>query len=219
MDKLIIFDMDNTVLRSRIDFDKMRRVVHGILDEIGCPQYKMPATAKSMVAYELSPDYDPEVAKRMWADIAEIEAKGLHQAVLEPGAAEAMAYLAQYASLTILSNNTDRAARDNLQRLGVAQFFRHIVGRDSVAHLKPDPDGFHKIMAAYPELDRQHIVTVGDAANDAQGAEAAGIGFVAYNNSRAEDWQRWGVEPLLRLTDWDRPSCDALLNCIPWQAE
>lgn len=216
-DKLIIFDMDNTVLRSRIDFDKMRRTVHAIFDEIGCPQYKLAATARSMVAYELSPDHDPEVSKRIWAEIAQIEAVGLYQAVLEPGAAEAMAYLSGHASLAVLSNNTDQSVRENMERLGVSACFDLILGRDSVPHLKPSPDGFLQIMSAYPQLNPYHIVTVGDAANDAQGAAAANIGFIAYNNSRQEDWQRWGIEPLLRLTAWDRPSCDALLNAIPWR--
>ena len=217
-DKLIIFDMDNTVLRSRIDFDRMRQTVHAMLDEIGCGQYKQHATAKSMVAYELSPDYDPEAAQRIWRKVEEIEAEGLRQAVLEPGAAAAMAYLAERAALALLSNNTDAAVRENMTRLGLASYFQLIVGRDSVPHLKPAPDGFWQIMAAYPQIDRAHTVTVGDAANDAQGAAAAGIGFVAYNSSRQEDWQRWAIRPLLRLTAWDRPACDALLAAIPWPA-
>ena len=35
--KLIIFDMDNTILQSRIDFPKMKRMVWRVLDELGLP--------------------------------------------------------------------------------------------------------------------------------------------------------------------------------------
>lgn len=216
--KLLIFDMDNTVLRSGIDFGRMCAVVHEILDQEGYACYKQPTAARSMLAYKQSPDYDPALAARLWQAIEEVEAEGLGRAVAEPGAAEALAYLSGQAIVTILTNNTDQAAAENMQRLGLAAYCDLIVGRDSVPLLKPSPEGFLQIMAAYPEIKPSHILAVGDAANDAHGAQAAAIGFAAYNNSRAEDWEGWGIRPLLRLTAWNRQACDALLKIIPWRA-
>ncbi len=217
-DKLLILDMDNTVLRSGIDFRRMCAVVHEIFDQEGLGRYKQRTTARSMVAYEQSPDYDPALAARLWQAIEAVEAEGLRRAVAEPGAAAALAYLSQQAVVTILTNNTDQAAQENMERLGMAGHCDLIVGRDSVPFLKPAPEGFLQIMAAYPEIRPSHTLAVGDAANDAHGAQAAAIGFAAYNNSRDEDWEGWGIRPLLRLTAWNRQSCDALLQGLPWRA-
>lgn len=214
-DKLIILDMDNTVLCSRIDFSRMRQAVYDILDEIGCPDCKQATTARSIVAYERSAAYDPAAAGRLWQAIAAIEEEGLAQAVAEPGAGQALAYLSQAASIAILTNNRDEAAQAHLQRLGLAKHCDLILGRDSVPQLKPSPSGFRQIMAAYPKLSPCQMLAVGDAANDAHGALAAGIGFAAYNGSRAEDWAGWGIEPLLCLKAWDQAACDALLGLLP----
>lgn len=50
---------------------------------------------------------------------------------------------------------------------------------------------------------------------DAQAAEAAGIGFVAYNRSRMENWAEWNIVPLLQLTQWDKEACDLIREL--WQ--
>ncbi len=208
--KLIIFDMDNTILRSRIDFPRMKQAVHDILDEHGLGCYKRHSVAFSMNAYTESADYDPELAERMWREISLIEDEGLRQAVLEPGAAEALAYLGQYAELATLTNNTEMNLADNLGRLGLLPYLSCVAGRGTVPKLKPAPDGLLWVLAHYPGLTAADVLSVGDAMNDAYASRAAGMGFVAYNNSRAQNWEFWQVEPLLRLTDWDRESCDRL---------
>ena len=115
---LIIFDMDNTILQSRIDFPKMKREVWRILDELGLPQFKCLSTADSIMHYTQSPHYDQQVAETMWRRVGEIEDEGLLAAVMEPGATEALAYLQQHAELAVLTNNTDFNLDDNLGRLG-----------------------------------------------------------------------------------------------------
>lgn len=211
-DKLIIFDMDNTLLRSRIDFAQMRQSVYDLLDEQGLGKYKRPSTANTILAFSESPDYDPELAERMWSQVALIENAGLEQSALEPLAVEALSYLGQSCELAVLTNNTDYNLEDNLGRLGLLPYLSCVAGRDSVPRLKPAPDGLLWVAAHYPQIPLERIVTVGDAMNDAQAALACGITFAAYNNSRQEDWAEWDHQPVLQLTSWDRPSCDALLS-------
>lgn len=214
-DKLIIFDMDNTILQSRIDFPKMKREVWRILDELGLPQYKCHSTADSIMHYTQSPHYDVNVAEDMWRRVGEIEDEGLLAAVMEPGAVEALAYLHDRAELAVLTNNTDFNLADNLGRLGILSYLSCVAGRDSVGRiLKPEPGGMEWVMAQYPEIPREQVVTVGDAWNDAVAADAAGIAFVAYNRSRREAWDELGITPLLRLTEWSREGCDALLSLL-----
>ena len=214
-DKLIIFDMDNTILQSRIDFPKMKAEVWRILDELGLPQFKCKSTADSIMHYTQSPYYDHEAAEKMWRRVGEIEDEGLLAAVMEPGAVAALAYLQQYAELAVLTNNTDFNLSDNLGRLGILSYLSCVAGRDKVGRvLKPEPGGMEWVMAQYPSILRRRVVTVGDAWNDATAAAAAGIAFVAYNRSRQENWDELGIVPRLRLTQWDLQSCDAILELM-----
>lgn len=213
--KLIIFDMDNTILQSRIDFPKMKRVVWRILDELGLPECKCRSTADSIMHYTLSPHYDPQVADEMWRLVGEIEDEGLLAAVMEPGATEALAYLCDHAELAVLTNNTDYNLAENLGRLGILSYLSCVAGRDKVGRvLKPEPGGMEWVMAQYPAVPKERVVTVGDAWNDAVAAEAAGVAFAAYNRSRCESWDELNIKPLLRITRWDRAACDALLGLL-----
>lgn len=213
--KLIIFDMDNTILQSRIDFPKMKREVWRMLDDLGLPQFKCKSTADSIMHYTQSPCYDPHIGEEMWRRVGEIEDEGLLAAVMEPGAVEALDYLQNYAELAVLTNNTDFNLDDNLGRLGILSYLSCVAGRDKVGRvLKPEPGGMEWVMAQYPHIPREKVATVGDAWNDAAAAEAAGIAFVSYNRSRQERWDELGVSPLLRLTRWDRTACESLLELL-----
>ena len=213
--KLIIFDMDNTILQSRIDFPKMKREVWRMLDDLGLPQFKCKSTADSIMHYTQSPCYDPHIGEEMWRRVGEIEDEGLLAAVMEPGAVEALDYLQNYAELAVLTNNTDFNLDDNLGRLGILSYLSCVAGRDKVGRvLKPEPGGMEWVMAQYPHIPRERVATVGDAWNDAAAAEAAGIAFVSYNRSRQERWDELGVSPLLRLTQWDRTACESLLELL-----
>ena len=211
-DKLIIFDMDNTLLRSRIDFPKMRQAVYALLDQQGVPQYRRNSTANTILAYTASPDRDPAVEAEMWRQVAIIENEGLEHSVLEPWALEALDILGKDCELAVLTNNTDFNLAENLGRLGLLPYLSCVAGRDSVPRLKPAPDGLQWVAAHYPWVPAARVMTVGDAMNDAQAAQAAGYGFVAYNNSRQEDWRPLETPPLLKLTAWDPAACAALLS-------
>ena len=209
-DKLIIFDMDNTILQSKIDFGWMSKEVMALLESRGFGAYRRETVAQTITAFCQSEDCDQELVDRIWDKVCEIETVGMDKAVSEPGAAEALTYLSQYAELAVLSNNTNAAIGDNLSRLGLAPHLSYVAGRNSVPLLKPSPLGMLHVMKQYPDIDKKNVITIGDAMIDARAAEAAGIKFVAYNRSRPEAWDELGIVPLLRLKEWTRESCDML---------
>lgn len=210
-DKLIIFDMDNTLLHSRIDFPRMRAAVYALLESRGLSKYERSSTANTILAYTESPDYDPDLAAEMWQQVAKIENLGLEQSELEPNALDALAQLGKDCELAVLTNNTDYNLKENLGRLGLLPYLSCVAGRDSVPRLKPAPDGLLWVARHFPDILPERIVTVGDAMNDAQAAKAAGFAFVSYNNSRKEDWDLYGVQPLIRLTNWEPSACQRIL--------
>ena len=209
-DKLLILDMDNTILHSKIDFVLMHNDIARILEEKGFGGCVHQSLATTMLNFTKAEHFDRYVADQLWQRISEIEAEGLAQAKLEPNVIEALEYLSQFANLTVLSNNTDQAIKENLHRLGITPYLSFLAGRDSVPYLKPSPSGMLFIKKQFPLISNTDTLAVGDAMIDAQAAQAAGIGFVAYNHSRIEQWQKWNIQPLLQLEGWDRQACDKI---------
>ena len=209
-DKLIIFDMDNTILQSKIDFTWMLKDVYAILDRHHLEKCHARTVSETITKFCRCPEYDKELEDELWRKVCEVEAVGLDKAVGEPGAAEALDYLAQYAEMALLTNNTDEAIGNNLERLGLSRSLHYVAGRNSVGLLKPEPDGMLHVMRQFPSIPASQVITVGDAIIDAQAAERAGIMFVAYNRSRMEKWQEYDIHPLLELHQWDKAACDSI---------
>lgn len=212
----LIFDLDNTLLRSAIDFSLMKNEVCRLLRQAGLPfDERLPVSA--MISAAAPP---PLLAREIWQAVERIEASGMEAAVLEPGAEEALRLLRPSHRLCLLTNNLHLAARRALAAHGIEDYFDLTAGRSESAALpfpggetlKPDPGGMLAIRRAFPEVKKW--LTVGDAVIDAQAAAAAGIGFAAYNNSRAEDWHGHGIKPLACLKAWDEQAVSLLRQIL-----
>lgn len=82
------------------------------------------------------------------------------------------------AHLAVLTNKPERAAIKLLQLLDIARYFRAIVGGDTLAVKKPEPEALHNTirrMGATPSS----AVMVGDSETDIQTARAAGVPVIA----------------------------------------
>ncbi|OAT28803.1 phosphoglycolate phosphatase [Buttiauxella brennerae ATCC 51605] len=60
-----------------------------------------------------------------------------------------------------------------LERLGIAQYFKVIIGGDDVENKKPHPEALHKVMEEL-NLSAEELLFVGDSRNDILAAQAAG---------------------------------------------
>lgn len=184
----IIFDMDNTVLRSRIDFPAMKAAVADYLAAIGSlpPNVDVrahtTATLLALAAAEagLTPD-GYEGAMRL---CAEHERAGMADADLEEGAAELLEALRlRGLGLAIVTNNACEAAREALARTGILSYFELIVGREQMTAMKPHPSGYLAAKAHFANVPEQGWISVGDSWIDAKAACEAGVPFVHYGAS------------------------------------
>ncbi len=209
----IIFDMDNTILSSRIDFRYMKESTIQLLRQwryLPGDWQGMPTSQLMHLAVENG--LPPENEAAVWQKIAEIESEGLHQAVLEEGAAALLQTLAEDFYLTLLTNNLHEAAEDALRQCGIRRYFSYVAGRGKVPCLKPQANGVLHVMEQFPGLPSGAWLAIGDAWIDAVAAVNAGIAFAAYNNSRQEDWNAKGIIPVLSFEKWDDKAAQALLN-------
>ncbi|MBD2845325.1 HAD family hydrolase [Paenibacillus sp. IB182496] len=196
MVKGIIFDMDNTLLRSTIDFASMKRdthrflVSHGVLEE--SVELQAHTTSTLIETAVQSGRMTDELLDKLWAIPKRYEVAGMQDADLEPGARELLADLEGRCRLAIVTNNAVEAAEEALRTNRIRSHFDCLVGRETTGAIKPAPDGFLHVLRRAPQLRTEEWLSVGDAWIDGLASSRAGIAFVAYQCDRA-GLERHGV--------------------------
>ncbi|WP_177246016.1 HAD family hydrolase [Paenibacillus sp. BC26] len=195
----IILDMDNTILRSRIDFKQIKNEVYTLLVRAGIIEADLPLhdfTASTLIEHaRLSAKFTGETEQAVWTVVSELEQAGMKDAGLEPGVVELLKQLQQDFHLTILTNNSYTAAIQALRTTGIEMYFDHVIGREQAVTMKPSPQGILHILERYPHLSKEDWLSVGDAWIDGKAAMEAGIRFIAYQANQPE-LERRGIVPL-----------------------
>lgn len=192
----IIFDMDNTLLRSSIDFPAIKRDVLGYLMESGLlpPDFAVgDHTIATLIESARRMDgMTEEMERHVWELVVRGEREGMVGAGLEPNVTEVLERLHGTVRLTILTNNAREAAIDALERTGIIRFFDEIAGREQMEALKPSPSGVRYLLRRSPGIPSDRWLSVGDSWIDGMAAREAGISFVAYN-AKSDELVRRGV--------------------------
>lgn len=209
--KGIIFDMDNTILKSKIDFKRMRKTVYDLLifHQMLPKGISWEDHTPSQII-ELGrnhPDFSM-VEGEIWRRVEEVEAEGMEGAALESGVTTILESLQkQNKFIAILTNNSYAAAIKALEQLSIKQQFHLIVGREQMEQLKPSPTGVRMIVERCSELREHEWVMVGDSWIDGMAAQQAGIRFIAYQSdplimSKKEVNPHGYIQHLSELEQW-----------------
>lgn len=198
---LLIFDFDNTLVDSRIDFAAMRGALIDLLESSRPLSEPRGALMRAPIADLVTRigNSAPHLTARAWATIEAFEAAGMEGAVPVPNVRGVLADLtARGFHLALLTNNARTATQRALAELGLSTLIPLTVTRDEVPALKPDPAGIRLVM----ELAGPHRTAylVGDSWVDGQAAAQAGIRFVGFGPRRSEVEAR-GVMPWAWVSD------------------
>lgn len=161
--RAVIFDLDGTLVDSRLDFSAMRAELQapegvGLLEYIdGLPTADARSAALAVVhRHEMA-----GAAEATWIPGAKQALHTLHQAGLRTG---------------IVTRNSREAARLTMERLGMPAI--PLKAREDAAP-KPDPAALLLLAAAWA-LPPEHCAYVGDFHFDIEAAERAGMTPVLY---------------------------------------
>jgi phosphoglycolate phosphatase len=124
-----------------------------------------------------------------------------------PGVLEGLAqFRAMRLRLACVTNKAARFTLPLLDQMGLARHFELVVSGDTLARKKPDPMQLTHICAAFA-LAPAKVLLIGDSANDARAARAAGcpVVCVSYGYSEGGD-----------VRDLD---CDAIVDSLSEAAE
>lgn len=183
----VIFDLDGTLVDSRLDFTAIRR-------ELACPQ------GVGVLEYiESLPDDARPAAEQI---VLDHERRGAQRAQWMPGARDCLLFCQRRNLPTaILTRNAREVADLTLTRLNMQVDI--LLAREDCPP-KPAPDGLLQIANAWG-LPPAHLVYVGDFIYDLQAARRAGMIGCFYDpkktgNYQAEtDWHLTGFDQLTEV--------------------
>lgn len=205
--KGIIFDMDNTILRSNIDFDALKAETYDYLMQKGVLPADFPVddhTSSSMMIYaQQSNQWDQNMQNEIWEIFTKHELRGMEDADLEPGAMELLHRLHHQYKMAVFTNNSYSAALTALQRNNVDVLFDAILGREQVRYLKPHPDGVHTILNMFPTISADEWISVGDAWVDGKASQDANVTFISYQGD-LDKMHQMGVFPAASIQEIDQ---------------
>ena len=176
--RLLVFDLDGTLIDSRRDLADATNVV---LAELGAAP--LPVDRVTQMVGEGAPvlvrraltaaGLDPATPGALDRFLAAYDARLLVHTRPYPGMAEALSALQAHATLAVLTNKPALPTARILTALELAPHFAHVVGGDSPHGRKPDPAGLLHIIGltrTSPGL----TVLVGDSPIDRETARRAG---------------------------------------------
>lgn len=218
---LVVFDLDNTVVHSKIDFAGIRREIIDLLREHRITSEPDDALVRLSIGQIIALGDAHDVREgtglgaQAWQIVLRYEQAGMHEATIEDGAGESLATLrANGFSLAVLTNNARPATLEALDKFGLRSAFDLVLTRDEVA-MKPDPAGVERARASFDGAIERTAV-VGDSWLDATAAQLAGVPFIAFRprpgaleERGVPVWavvDRLGAIPPILAGDWPLPA-------------
>jgi phosphoglycolate phosphatase len=187
--KLVIFDLDGTLIDSRLD---LVHSVNAALRHIGRPELPEDVIASYvgdgapiLIQRALGGEVVDEALVRKGLEffLSYYRAHKLDHTTVYPGVAEALAAIQNSAGqsqnggsrkLAVLSNKPVGPSKAIVDALGLGQFFSQVYGGNSFPTKKPDPEGARRLLEEYG-VQPQQAVMIGDSHVDVNTGRNAGM--------------------------------------------
>jgi phosphoglycolate phosphatase len=192
--KLVIFDLDGTLIDSRLD---LVHSVNAALRHIGRPELPEQVIASYvgdgapiLIQRALGGETADEAIIRKGLEffLTYYRAHKLDHTTLYPGIKEALAAIQNPGNqnsanghprkMAVLSNKPVVPSRAIIDALGLGPFFSQVYGGNSFATKKPDPEGARKLLEESGVRAEQAVI-VGDSHTDIETGRNAGLWTVA----------------------------------------
>ncbi|MFX0168040.1 MAG: HAD family hydrolase [Candidatus Hodarchaeota archaeon] len=186
--KLVVFDLDGTLVTAEINFHAMRTAIRDLLISRGFPLEVLPMNStqdllRSAFAFAgkagKSPVEISQLRDQVYTVAIEIEWKGAKKAQLVPGAIETLEELKNRRISTAILTNDNRAVADFLlQKFGMTHLVDLIISRDEAPHMKPATEGLELILKHFDTTPAQALF-IGDSTIDIMTAKKLKIQSIA----------------------------------------
>jgi phosphoglycolate phosphatase len=173
----VVFDLDGTLIDSRVDIAAAMNHVLGTLGLPAIPQTTLTGYvgdgARALVERALGPAHQDFLPRALELFMARYGAHLLDTTRPYPGIPDALAAIARSGvALSVLTNKPVAMSRAILDGLGLAPHFVAVLGGDSLPVKKPDPAGVQHLRHLTGTAPERTLL-VGDSAIDVRTARAA----------------------------------------------
>lgn len=186
--RAVVFDLDDTLVVSTVDFAKFKRLVIDRIEEFG-EDKSLYRPSETIVAImdrferRVREKGAPEGRVRgMLAELDrimdEVELERVHETAPIAGAAETLSYLKEMGiKVGVLTRGCEAYARKAMALTGIDGLVDAVESRNSDTRPKPYPDSYIRLAEALG-VDKDETLFVGDHAIDARCARNAGVPFI-----------------------------------------
>ncbi|MBK5115005.1 MAG: HAD-IA family hydrolase [Candidatus Heimdallarchaeota archaeon] len=188
-DLAIIFDFDNTLVKSHINFPAMKISMARAASKYGLEfgdEENIPNryTAGNIIdqVEEYDKKNDTQLADELWLMVEKFERMGMENTSIDDDVLEMLDYLKKKGiSISILTNNAKKPTVEVLERFNISDYFDIVIAREDVSRMKPDKEGLEVIVKKL-KLNPDKVIFVGDSWVDGVAAVNANIRFVLLRN-------------------------------------
>ncbi|MEM2272961.1 MAG: HAD-IA family hydrolase [Candidatus Bathyarchaeia archaeon] len=192
--KAVIFDLDDTLIRSGIDYKGVKSSIikflvesdvdESLLDE-NMPNLEIINRAiKDLRRKNFSGERIKKIINSVYAMFNDAELRSLDKARLMDGSLETLVALKSLGlKIGVVTNSCSAYSMKILETLSLGKYIDVLVSRDDVYHHKPDPEPLLKALEALG-VRASEAIFVGDHFIDALCARNSGVKFILFRNER-----------------------------------
>jgi len=211
--RAIVFDLDGTLIDSKIEYDKIAARVRCLLEEEGVPSGQLEdrrkvysviqSGKKALIGFNIKTERIALLLKLIEKAMNEVELEGVHLSKPMPGLYETLTELKHRGiSIGIATRGCHEYAIRSLELVGITDYIDMMLARDDVPYPKPDPRHLLEVIN-HLGATKDTAIYIGDSPTDLKTAEDAGVSFIGYRRSI-----EWGK----RLTE---AGCTRMVEALP----
>lgn len=187
----IIFDFDNTLVKSNINFPAMKIHMARAMKEFGLdfgPEEEIPMRYTAGNIIDEAAKYDEEnettLTKQLWEIVENFEREGMKNLSVEEGVFTMLKELKENGiQMAILTNNSREPTLEVLNRYSISNYFDLVIAREDVTKMKPDKEGIEIIIKKL-SWNPESVIFIGDSWVDGVAAKNANIRFILYRKDK-----------------------------------
>ncbi|MEM3712687.1 MAG: HAD family hydrolase [Thermoproteota archaeon] len=200
MVKLVLFDLDGTLIEFNYNYSLARKLIIHKLIEMGVERSILSESKPASVNLEdairflrskgLKEDQLKALRRSVYEIVEPLELEAAERPIVKNGILELLEWLKEMGiNMVVCTNNCRKASKIILEKTSLKIFFKHVFTRDDVERIKPFPDLILKACEAAktPPFETVHI---GDSPIDIAAAREAGVVSVGIASSL------WSIEKL-----------------------
>lgn len=188
--KALVFDLDGTLIDSKIDFEEMSNRVKSILLSAGIPEDDLTERQQvyrfilgweaAFTEYDFSSGMLKKILVKMNKAINEVEMDAIKFVKIMPNAYKMLKKLNEMDLLIgIATRGSHLYSAKSLELTELSKFVKVILARDQVRFPKPDPRHLLKVIKQL-NAEPEETIFIGDTVTDYTTAGKAGVSFYAY---------------------------------------